>query len=47
MQIFETAVWCPGDQYFNFKNCAENFCFTFSIAIMAENETQRKHQIMI
>ena len=29
------------------KIFAENFCFTFSIANMAENETQRKLQTMI
>ena len=44
---FKTSVLCLGDQQFNLNDRAENFCFTFSVANMAENETQREIQRMI
>ena len=44
---FKTSVLWLGDQQFNFNDRAENFCFTFSVANMAENETQRDLQTMI
>ena len=44
---FKTSVLHLGDQRFNFNDHAENFCFTFSVANMVENETQRELQTMI
>ena len=44
---FKTSVLHLEDQQFNFNDHAVNFFFTFSIANMAENETQRELQTMI
>ena len=38
-QLFDVLV----TNNFNLNHCAENFCFTFSIANMAENERQREN----
>ena len=46
-QNLETAVWCLGDEKFNFKESVDIFSGNFSVANMAENRTHCELQTMI